>query len=349
MNDKKKKIIVVAVVSLLVIVAVVLCSTFLFKEVEEQEYKEEEKVPTEVIPEKKLNIIDVNSNTRSIAVMVNNHATARAYHSGLQDAYLVYEIIVEGGITRMLAVYKDADTSKIGSVRSARHYFLDYALENDAIYVHHGNSPQAYSDFSSLGINRIEINDSTSGWRDKSLGISSEHTLFTNMEKLNSAINKKGLRSTSDKDTLLNYNVDEIDLSEMNGAKLANNVSINYSGYASTSYVYDSENKVYKRSVNGKAHVDYLTKKQYTAKNIITYQVANSTISGDKKGRQNLNNVGSGEGYYISNGYAVPIKWSKSSRSAQTVYTYLDGTEINVNDGNTYIQIQPVGKKLVIE
>lgn len=349
MNDKKKKIIVVAVVSLLVIVAVVLCSTFLFKEVEEQEYKEEEKVPTEVIPEKKLNIIDVNSNTRSIAVMVNNHATARAYHSGLQDAYLVYEIIVEGGITRMLAVYKDANTSKIGSVRSARHYFLDYALENDAIYVHHGNSPQAYSDFSSLGINRIEINDSTSGWRDKSLGISSEHTLFTNMEKLNSAINKKGLRSTSDKDTLLNYNVDEIDLSEMNGAKLANNVSINYSGYASTSYVYDSENKVYKRSVNGKAHVDYLTKKQYTAKNIITYQVANSTISGDKKGRQNLNNVGSGEGYYISNGYAVPIKWSKSSRSAQTVYTYLDGTEINVNDGNTYIQIQPVGKKLVIE
>ena len=73
------------------------------------------------------------------------------------------------------------------------------------------------------------------------------------------------------------------------------------------------------------------------------------SISGDDKGRQNLDNVGSGEGYYISNGYAIPIKWSKSSRSAQTVYTYLDGTIINVNDGNTFIQIQPTGKKLVIE
>ena len=77
--------------------------------------------------------------------------------------------------------------------------------------------------------------------------------------------------------------------------------------------------------------------------------MSNSTLTGDVKGRQDIDNIGSGEGYYITNGYAVPIKWSKKSRTAQTVYTYTDGTEIKVNDGNTYIQIQPKSQKLTIK
>ena len=105
--------------------------------------------------------------------------------------------------------------------------------------------------------------------------------------------------------------------------------------------------KLYLRSMDDEAHVDAITGEQYTTKNIITYQVKNRTI--DSTGRQDLKNVGSGEGYYISNGYAVPITWEKASRSSQTVYKYMDGTEIDVNDGVTWIQIQPVGKELGIE
>ena len=103
------------------------------------------------------------------------------------------------------------------------------------------------------------------------------------------------------------------------------------------------------RFVNNKEHKDYKTEKQYHFKNIITYKVGNSTIAGDEKGRQTLSNIGSGEGYYITNGYAVPIKWSKTSREAQTKYTYLDGTEINVNDGNTFINIIPKSGTIIIE
>ena len=106
---------------------------------------------------------------------------------------------------------------------------------------------------------------------------------------------------------------------------------------------------MYKRSVNGKEHVDYVTKKQYTFKNIITYQVSNYTLNDpENKGRQGLNNIGSGTGYFISEGYAVPINWSKSSRGAQTKYTLKDGTELVVNDGNTFIQLQPKGRSLSI-
>ena len=103
------------------------------------------------------------------------------------------------------------------------------------------------------------------------------------------------------------------------------------------------------RYVNNKAHVDFPTKEQYHFKNIITYKVGNSTIAGDEKGRQTLNNVGSGTGYYISNGYAVPIKWSKASRDAQTLYTYLSGEKIDVNDGNTFINIIPNSGSINIE
>ena len=63
----------------------------------------------------------------------------------------------------------------------------------------------------------------------------------------------------------------------------------------------------------------------------------------------NLHTVGSGEGYYITNGYAVPIQWSKSDRYSKTVYTYADGTEINVSDGRTYIEVSDVTMTVEVE
>ena len=122
---------------------------------------------------------------------------------------------------------------------------------------------------------------------------------------------------------------------------------ISFSGSKSTTFKYDPETKVYNRFQNDKEHIDYLTKKQYTVKNIITYKVKNHSY--DSYGRQALENIGKGEGYFITNGYAVPITWEKTTRAGQTVYKYLDGTEITVNDGNTHIEIQPKNRKLEIK
>ena len=306
------------------------------------------KMPITIYVDKpKVKIIDVNSNSRPIAVSINNNHAAWP-QAGLQDAYLSYELIAEGGITRILAFFKDTNTEKIGSVRSARHYFLDYVLENDAIFVHYGHSPQALSDIKSLGINNINgMYDASAFYRDKTLKRASEHTAFTTMEKIKKTIKSKGYRTETDKGTLLKYSAVNKDYSKDETSKVANNVSITYSDYQTTSYVYDKENKVYKMYMSKEEHNDLVTKKQYTVKNIITYQVENSSI--DKKGRQNLYNTGKGEGYFISNGIATKIKWSKVSRSAKTKYTLMDGTELVVNDGNTWIHIQPKNKTLSIE
>ena len=247
-----------------------------------------------------------------------------------------------------MALFLDQDTERIGSIRSARHYFLDYALENDAIFAHNGQSPQAQSDFRTLGIDRIEVNNSTTGWRDKSLNVSTEHRLFTSIEKLNNGLGNK--RTERENDLLLNYSVDELDLNSYDGAIDAKNITIKYSSSTTNRYEYDSEEKVYKRFVNDKEHTDYVTKKQYTFKNIITYQVDNYTLNdGENKGRQDIENIGSGTGYYISDGYAVPITWEKESRTSQTKYYLESGEELVVNDGNTFIQIQPEGQTLTIE
>ena len=66
-----------------------------------------EEKPKEIKEEKKLQIIDLESNTRPYAVMINNISNVWGYQSGLQDAYLIYEIIVEGGYTRLMALFKD--------------------------------------------------------------------------------------------------------------------------------------------------------------------------------------------------------------------------------------------------
>ncbi len=305
------------------------------------------KIEVQKKEEPKVQIVDENSKTRPYAVMINNNHAAWP-QCGLQDAYLVYEIIAEGGISRMMALYKDKLPEKIGSVRSARHYFIDYAEENDAIFIHWGGSPQAYTRINT-GIDDLDgiALEGSIFFRDKTLNRDYEHTGFVDLNKVKEYSDEKEYTRDTNKDLLLNYSAEPIDLSTLEGAISATDIELEYSYYHTTSYEYDEEKQVYNRFMSGKANVDLETGEQYTAKNIIVYKVDNYSL--DSYGRQELKNIGSGEGYYISNGYAVPITWEKTSHSMQTVYKYKNGEEITVNDGNTFIQIIPTNGVITIE
>ena len=295
---------------------------------------------------KQLKIVDENSNQRPIAVMYDNNVGYNS-HAGLQDAYLSYEIIVEGGLTRIMALFKDKDVSLIGPVRSSRHYFLDYALESDAIYCHFGWSEFAKNDIIALCVNNINgLTNESAYWRDKN--IRAPHNVFTSTETLYKKAKESTYKTEVSDWKLLNYSVDEINLSndENTNSIIANNVNLKYSNYQTTSYSYDSENNYYLRSMDSNPHVDKNTKEQLHYKNIIVEKVSNHNL--DSYGRQDLDTVGSNDGYYITNGYAIPITWNKSSRSSKTKYTDINGKEIKVNDGNTFIQIIPVTTQIEI-
>lgn len=360
MKKGKKKItkknIVVGLIFLIIIVAMLgyIYSTYLSKE---KPLKKNLKDP-ETKEEKKLTIVDEDSNQRPIAVMIDNNI-GQGRHAGLQESYINYEIIVEGGLTRIMALFKDKEVSLIGPVRSSRHYFLDYALESDTIYTHYGWSTYAQNDIKTLGVNNINgLYDDAPFWRDNS--IAAPHNVFTSTDKIYAYASQKKYNTTTNSWKLLNYTTDEVKLEEAistttqvnpetgekekvpitrEGLLTANTVVIPYSYYQNRSYTYDAERKVYLRYMNNNPHIDKTTGQQLYYKNIIIEQVTNSQL--DREGRQDLNTTGNGTGYYLTNGYAVPIYWTKSARSAKTIYTYSDGSKVKINDGNTFIQIMP--------
>lgn len=288
----------------------------------------------------------LSSYSRPIAVMIDNHIDAMP-QAGLLEADIVYEIIVEGGETRLMLILQDKDLDKIGPVRSARHYFLDYALENDAIYVHYGWSPQAQEDISDLGVNNINgIYESTSSfWRvtDKY----APHNAVTSTDNILDIAARKGYRTEKyDNDTVLNYVVAEVNLES---GQTANTVTIPYSYVNTVKYEYDEDTKEYVRYSRGEKQVDWDSGKTVTTKNIIIEKAKNSTLNdGTSKGRQTIDNIKELDGYYITNGKAIPITCTKTSRSGKTVYKDLEGNEIDVNDGKTFIQICPEDAKIEI-
>lgn len=335
------------VIILLLLILLIMLLVFNNKNIDNKEKTTTTKT-TSVVKEDNIKIYDINSKKRPYAVMIPNDSGAKKRQYGLQNAYLIYEITVEGGITRLLALFKDVNVEKIGPVRSSRHYYLDYALENDAIYVHFGWSPQAQSDIETLKINNLNglYNPSNMFWRDKNY--SSPNNAFTSTENIKKALENKKYRDSSDNYEVLNFK-NEVDLSNDATLKKANNVKINYSGSSYVKYVYDEENKYYLRYNNENKHIDNLTNEQIHMKNILILKMDTINISGDDKGRQNLNNIGSGDGFYITNGQAISITWNKKSRESKTIYKNKDGKEIEINDGNTFIQIQPTKKDIVIE
>ena len=290
----------------------------------------------EVVEEKQVQIYQ--GNDRPIAVMIDNHSDAWP-QAGLNQAYMVYEIIVEGGETRLMALIKGEDLDKIGPVRSARHYFIDYAMENDAIYVHFGQSPQAQSDmkkYSIADINGIS-EDGTTFWRVKDKY--APHNAVTSTERLLESAKSKNYRTTSTEESILNYVTDEVNLEE---GQVANTVTIPHSDLQTVKYEYDEENKVYVRYARGEEQVDWDTEEPVTTKNIIITFCDNYTLSdSENKGRQGLRNIGTFDGYYITNGRAIKIQCIKNERDEKTIYQDLDGNEIEVNDGNTFVNICP--------
>ena len=337
-KSNKKKIIIISVISgaLLLILIGLFC--FLLS-INDSNSKKKDKVKIDdasTIEKKSLTVYDVNSNKRPIAIMIDNNVGNKA-HVGLQDAYLTYEIIVEGGLTRIMAIFKDVNTSVIGPIRSSRHYFLDYALEGDAIYAHYGWSTFAQNDIRTLGVNNINGLYDNGYYRN--YNIVAPHNVFTNIENLYNVAASKGYSTTSNNYNLLNYTTDDIAFND------TTSIEIPYSNSEVRSYTYDATNRYYLRYMNNSPHTDRDSGLQYHYKNIIIMKVNNHTL--DSYGRQDLDTVGNGEGYYITNGYAIPITWSKASRSDKTHYYYKSGNELLVADGNTMIQVVPLNSNIV--
>lgn len=283
-------------------------------------------------------------NLRPYAVMLNNIQYANP-QSGTSDASIIYEALTEGGITRLMAIYEDLYDEdgnlleRIGSCRSARHYFVSFADEYDAIFVHFGETKYATKKISNLGIDTLSGLTgigSTVFYRDNS--IKAPHNAFASGEGILAGTEKKKYRTEYEDDHESHFAFYKED-TDLGGTTKVNKVTLKYASFAPY-FVYDEETKLYGRYQYGSEHIDYNTKEQLTFKNIIIQFVREYDI--DKNGYQTMDIADNrGEGYYISNGSVVPITWKKNESTKKMRYYDKAGEELTINPGKTFISIFP--------
>lgn len=278
----------------------------------------------------------VNNNERPIAVMVDNDNKDARPQAGLDEAFLVYEMPVEGGSTRFMALFRGVDTEKIGPVRSSRHYFLDFAKENDVIYTHYGWSPKASADITNLSVNNINGitgSDSNIFWRERKFK-GDWHSAYTSIQKIKARAEEKGYSAQTETKNGIKYADEYIFLPETN---VANEINLAYSGAYKTGYIFNSETGLYEKQINNAPHT-MQNGNVLSFKNVIVEFITDTSL-GDGSHRREIITTGSGNGYYFTNGAYEEITWTKSSRTGPTTYKRMDGSELEINAGNTAVNI----------
>ncbi|HHW67292.1 MAG TPA: DUF3048 domain-containing protein [Epulopiscium sp.] len=312
---------------------------------------EEEKISTEgkaINPLTGLWIDEEVAKRRPVAVMINNLKKAFP-QSGISQADIIYETLVEGEITRLMAVFQDFDAKKIGPVRSARHYYLDFALDHDAIYVHYGRSPQAEKAFEEWNVSHLEgisYLDEVMFWRDPERynkpGMK-EHSAYTNAEKILKAWDMVGYDKEKRKDLEPVFHFLEEEITPSKG-QVAEVVLLPFSSYQVSEFRFDKDTNLYKRYQFGEPHIDIENNEQLTVKNIIVQFAPIYPIPKDTAGRKEVELVGKGTGLYITNGKAVPLTWSKKSHQSPTSFLNENGTVLKMNKGKTWVCVFPMNK-----
>lgn len=285
---------------------------------------------------------------RPYAIQFSNFKTVRNQW-GIGQADIVYEALVEGGITRLLAIGENFTGDRIGSVRSSRHYFASFADEYDAIYIHYGKTKYAVTKLKKLGINNLDGETgigTTVFYRDKSM--KAPHNAFTGLDRILKGIKQKGYDTEHRQDFESHYTFYEEDTEFANGLDCSM-VSIKYP-YNKPYFEYNSQEKQYLRYQFGEIHKDSNTGEQLSFKNIIVQFVKEWDI--DKNDYQTMDIEDSqGSGYYITNGKKMDITWKKNEDKRWMRYYDSNGEELNINPGKTYIAIFPnnLTKDIVIE
>lgn len=286
---------------------------------------------------------DIGKN-RPIAVMINNLETALP-QAGVSQADVIYEMVAEGGITRMMALFQSVEgVGEIGTVRSARDYYVSLALGHDAIFLHAGGSPQAYSAIKNWGVAALDcVNGPYEGtlfWRDKTRKANAglEHSVMTSGQTILELFpTYTKLRQEHKEGYIVGWSFTEAPPAAT--AAQATVLTVPFSNYKTGLFTYDPESKLYMIEEYGKPYVDANTDQQVGVNNVLVLYTDVSAIKGDNKGRQTVRTTGTGSGLLLREGTVETITWKRDS-DWHTLEFYLPtGERAPLSVGTTYINI----------
>lgn len=301
-------------------------------------------------------------NRRPMAVMVNNHVEARPYQAGLAEADLIYEAVAEGGIPRLLAIYHSQTPDKVGSIRSARVYYVDWAREYDAWYAHWGgaqidpNDPavcnpaaDAFAHMRQIFVSSLDeyIIGESAYWRESKPNLATEHTGYASVPKLYQAgydlypDQKKEYRPVE------SWQFKEDSLKDKRPEKM----SFSFNFWDDPDYAviweYDPTANVYRRRQGGQPHLDSVTKKQLEAKNVIVVFMPETKFF-DKKAHLQYGTLGKGEARIFLDGQVIEAKWVRPTAEDRTKFYDLKGKEIGFNRGPVWIEVLPLEQTVTV-
>lgn len=279
---------------------------------------------------------------KPIAIIMENHVDSRPI-SGLDQASIVYEVIVEGDITRFFAIFDGGfNSKKIGPIRSVRPFFVDIAEEWDPVLFHAGGSTNGLQQlrFSQVyNINEIS-KDGIYFWRDGKRD--QPHNLYISSDQVNRALLAKGIEDQSGDFTPWLFKDDQLAHDMTSGDNLADQTSatadfeVIFSGnpFYDVQYKYNPDSNDYTRVINNKTHK---TDKGIVlkAKNVVVQYVDAKIL--DSYGRLSIKLKGKGEALIYQDGRKIDGTWEK--KISRTRFYDFEGEEIKFNRGTIWIEL----------
>lgn len=294
------------------------------------------------------------SGVRPVAVMLNNLKAALP-QQGNSQADIIYEVLAEGGITRMLAVFQHPENvGLIGSVRSARQYYWELAQGHDAVYIHAGASPEFYETKSRLGLFTVDgVNGRFSGtaagmfWRDRDRiaghHYAVEHSLLTSGEAIANMLAKEEKTAHTEG---YRYEMAFAEDGTPAGGESALTVTVPFSNYKSGVFHYDANKKLYLVEEYGEAYIDGNNNSQVAVTNLLVLQAETTVV--DAAGRRHVD-LSAGSGWFACGGKIVPITWKKGGADQQLRYFGADGSPLTLGVGRSYVCVIPSNRAATAE
>ena len=302
------------------------------------------------------------TNGRIVGVMVNNISNSERQNArpqrGIGSADILIESKVEGGITRLCALFHDAnDIPEVGPLRSGRDQFLQLLMPWQALYYHDGESifcTQFVNVYQYSGLNiggksyfNTPVHTHVAHRDSRGRNVAYEHTEFTSGKEIRQAASNAGIGLKYDYDTTFfrfaDYRTGEENA--MQGASSGRTVSITHSDHYKTSFRYDPQARTYKMQmysrISGKFEntVDELNAKQLSFDNLLVCFAPIERYSGDSGDVQQVSYISGGDAYYFSRGAVQHGRWEKASPEHPLLVYDKTGAQMLFNRGKTYLAI----------
>ena len=284
-----------------------------------------------------------------IAVMIDDLSPARP-QSGFNSASVVFQAPAEGGIPRYMMVFQDRTPTAVGPVRSARYYYIAWAAQWRAMYVHVGGSPQAMQTLAAQGQGQLVYNADEFRWGGKYLWRVPQrlapHNVYSDGKRLRELLKRVGAQD-GELAPAWRFRADKPLAQRPIGGTIDMGYPANH-----IRYDYDRRTNTYRRSVTKEGpQVDAADGRRVAPKNVVIMLVRFGPLNDGhpEKHRLEANVIGSGQAWIATNGRTIKGTWRKSSLTGPLRFLDGKGRPVKLTIGQTFVQVLRTGSVVSVK